>query len=112
MCVGGREGESKSVEQNRPGRSAARSTPPTSAGPTTKAVPRGDSAASGRTYYRTIQVDLSGETGKKTKDIISEVFHALAMRVKVRHAPEEGSAVAGLIAELRELDNLHFEDDL
>ena len=72
----------------------------------------GDSATSGRTYYRTIQIDLSGETGKKINDIISEVFHNLAMRVKVRHAPEESSAVAGIIAELRELDNLHFEDDL
>ena len=72
----------------------------------------GDSATSGRQYYRTIQVDLSGETGKKIKDIISEVFHNLTMRVIVRHAPEESSAVAGIIAELRELDNLHFEDDL
>ena len=46
------------------------------------------------------------------RDIISEVFHNLAMRVKVRHAPEEGSAVADLVAELRELDCLFFEDDM
>ena len=71
-----------------------------------------DSAATGRQYYRTIQVDMSAESGKKIKDVIAEVFHNLAMRVKVRHPPEEGSAVAGLIAELRDLDNLHFEDDL
>ena len=55
---------------------------------------------------------MSAESGKKIKDVIAEVFHNLAMRVKVRHPPEEGSAVAGLIDELRNLDNLHFEDDL
>ena len=76
-----------------------------------EASTEGESSAAGRAYYRTIQVDLSGENGqKKIKDIISEVFHKLAMRVKLRHAPEEGSAVANLVAELRELDCLFFDD--
>ena len=63
-------------------------------------------------YYRTIQVDLSGESSKKVKDVISEVFHHLTMRVKVRHAPEEGSPVADLVAELCELACLFFEGDM
>ena len=58
----------------------------------------------------TIQVDLSGENSKKIKDIIIEIFHNLAMRVKVRSAPEEGSSVAELVAELRQLDCLFFDD--
>ena len=70
----------------------------------------GDNLQTGRQYYRTCQVDLAGEQSK-IKDVITEIFHNLAMRVKVRHAPEEGSAVAALITELRGLDNLFFEDD-
>ena len=34
-----------------------------------------------------------------------------AMRVKVRHPPEEGSAVANLVAELRALDSLFSMTD-
>ena len=46
------------------------------------------------------------------KEVITEIFHNLSMRVKVRHAPEEGSAVAALVAGLRELDCMHFEGDM
>ena len=44
------------------------------------------------------------------EDIVGEIFHHLAMRVKVRSTPEEGSPVANLVAELRELDCLFFDD--
>ena len=44
------------------------------------------------------------------EDIVGEIFHHLAMRVKVRSTPEEGSPVAELIAELRQLDCLFFDD--
>ena len=44
-----------------------------------EASTEGENPAAGRQYYRTIQVDLSGENGqKKIKDIISEIFHNLA----------------------------------
>ena len=75
-----------------------------------EASTEGDNPAAGRQYYRTIQVDLSGENSKKIKDIITEIFHNLAMRVKVRSTPEEGSSVAELVAELRQLDCLFFDD--
>jgi hypothetical protein len=71
----------------------------------------GGESSTGRTYYRTCQVDLSGEKGK-IQQVIAEVFHNLAMRVVVRHPPEEGSAVAALITELREVVCLHFGDDM
>ena len=70
----------------------------------------GTGASTGRTYYRTCQIDLVGEKGK-IQQVITECFHHLAMRVRVRHAAEEGSAVAGLIVELRAIDCLHFADD-
>ena len=44
------------------------------------------------------------------EDIITEMFHNLAMRVKVRSTPEEGSSVAELVAELRQFDCLFFDD--
>ena len=75
-----------------------------------EASTEGENPAAGRQYYRTIQVDLSGENSKKIKDIIGEIFHNLAMRVKVRSTPEEGSSVAELVAELRQLDCLFFDD--
>ena len=76
-----------------------------------EASTEGENPSAGRQYYRTIQVDLSGENGqKKIKDIITEIFHDLAMRVKVRSTPEESSPVANLVAELRELDCLFFDD--
>ena len=76
-----------------------------------EASTEGENPAAGRQYYRTIQIDLSGENGpKKIKDIIIEIFHNLAMRVKVRSAPEGGSSVAELVAELRQLDCLFFDD--
>ena len=74
-----------------------------------EASTEGDNPAAGRQYYRTIQVDLSGENSKKIKDIITEIFHNLSMRVKVRSTPEEGSSVAEVVAELRQLDCLFFD---
>ena len=41
----------------------------------------GEQASSSRQYYRTIQIDLGGGEKGRIREVISEVFHNLAMRV-------------------------------
>ena len=61
-----------------------------------------------RTYYRVYCVDCSeDDVMDKLRDMFDKVFHQMATRVVVETL-EEGSHVAEVVSNLRELPFLHF----